>query len=58
MLIFLGTSGAVVTGISLPFMQLLFGEIMDALNGNPVSRFYLVYYRFPAILMYNVLSLV
>ena len=51
MLIFLGTSGAVVTGISLPFMQLLFGEIMDALNGNPVSRFYLVYYRFPAILM-------
>lgn len=37
--IVLGSLGAIITGVSLPFMQLLFGRIMDALNGNPVSTF-------------------
>ena len=37
MFLILGSVGAVVTGISLPFMQLLFGKIMDALNENPAS---------------------
>lgn len=30
-----GTVGALVTGASMPFFNILFGEMLDELNGNP-----------------------
>ena len=35
--IFLGTLGALVTGASIPFFNVLFGRMLDALNGTTTS---------------------
>lgn len=37
LLMFCGTLGAIVTGISLPFFNVLFGRMLDALNADPSS---------------------
>ncbi len=34
---FLGTLGGVVTGVSLPAFNVLFGEMLDTLNGSKSS---------------------
>lgn len=36
-LMFLGSLGAVATGISLPIFNILFGDLMDGLNSDPGS---------------------
>lgn len=32
---FLGTFGAIITGVSIPLFNVLFGEIIDSLNDDP-----------------------
>ena len=34
-LMFLGTIGGLVTGLSIPFFNILFGQMIDKLNGSP-----------------------
>lgn len=36
-LIFLGTLGGIVTGVSIPFFNILFGTMINALNTDPLS---------------------
>ena len=35
LLMFLGTLGSVMTGVSIPIFNVLFGQILDKLNGDP-----------------------
>ena len=43
--IILGTLGALVTGASIPFFNVLFGRMLDALNGSTSSFVEQVIYR-------------